>query len=283
MPTIVATPGAPDANAFVDLDEAAALVDAMPYPGAWPTPTTASATLGGGADGVVTITAADPGADANRFTVAVEAGVGDDQPLTAALAGSDLTVTLGTTGTGGADPAKNAAALVAAAIDALPEFAAAASGTGATAVPVTARKQFAGGDDREDAQARLLIGATDWMVAQLCWTGAPSTPEQALPWPRTGMTDRNGNAIPDDVVPLGVKKTNVMLAVALAKADVTAPSAPAKGIKRLKASSVEIEYRDDAASATGAGPIPANVSAYLVPSWLCPTAPDDAPFMFAIT
>lgn len=279
MPSVEATPGASDANSFVDISEAWDIVDTLPWQGSWPTRTAASVALGAGADGTVNAALVEPGADGNAYTVEVVLSGSPSAPLSVALVDTALTVTLGTDGAGAAAPAKNTALLVAAAINALPEFTAAASGTGAGVIGVTAVRPFTGGDDRDDDIARLLIQATRWIRAKQCFTGSPSTTTQSLPWPRTGMLDANGNAIPDDVIPEDLKLATVTLAVQLAKEDVTAGNeVAAQGITKIKAGPVELNFKDEIAVTA----LPPSVSSLFPASWLCPvTVP--APFMFAIT
>ena len=101
----------------------------------------ASQTIGSGENGVVTVSAATSGVAGNSYTVTVAEGSGNDVDLSAVLAGTDLTVTLGTDGGGALDAAKNTATLVAAAVDALDEFSGAASGTGATELAAAEAEQ----------------------------------------------------------------------------------------------------------------------------------------------
>ena len=123
--------------------------DAIPVSGEAPVNAVAAAAdVGAGQDGTVTVTAETSGAAGNDLTVEVVAGVGVDQPLAASIAGTAITVTLGTDGAGDPDAAKNTATLVAAAVDDLTGVSAVASGTGAD--PLTAAEgptSFTGGID----------------------------------------------------------------------------------------------------------------------------------------
>jgi len=119
-------------------------------------------TIGSGADGTVTITLTPGinGGDGGKQVQVILAAT-NNAPLSVANAtpnGYLLTVTLGTDGAGAADPTKNTATLVAAAITAFsatgdeawtldpPPFATAvASGTGATAVGLKAPTNFSAG------------------------------------------------------------------------------------------------------------------------------------------
>ena len=94
----------------------------------------ATAEIGAGENGTVTIEYQTAGAAGNDLEVAVVVDDDNDASLAVAFASGVLTVTLGTDENGDPDDAKNTATLVAAAITALPAFNATASGTGATAV-----------------------------------------------------------------------------------------------------------------------------------------------------
>jgi len=134
-------------------------------------------------------------------------------------------------------------------------------------------------DADDDDKAAALIWATTIIGARTCWTGGASLETQALTWPRIGMTNRNGFAIPEDVVPYELKVATAELALKLLSADLTADNdASAQGLKRVKAGPVEVEWKDEVAAAA----LPGIVQDYLVPSWLCPvvTASSPTPFLF---
>jgi hypothetical protein len=92
----------------------------------------ATTTIGAGADGVVSVTALNDITNSKKIEVVV--GSGNNVAMSATFASGKLTVTLGTGSGGAADATKNTAVLIATAIDALAEFTASASGTGATAI-----------------------------------------------------------------------------------------------------------------------------------------------------
>lgn len=98
------------------------------------TTVSATATIGSGANGTVTITVDTAGEDGNDYTVEVVTGTGNNSPLAAALVGTAITVTLATDGSGDPDALANTATLIAAAIDGLSGVSAAASGTGGDAI-----------------------------------------------------------------------------------------------------------------------------------------------------
>jgi hypothetical protein len=105
----------------------------------------ATASVGAGENGVVTVTAV-AGAVPNTYSIVVENGTGADSALAAAYEAGVLTVTLGTDAQEDPDDTKNTATLVAGAIDALDDFTAEASGTGATVVGEDTAT-FSGGRD----------------------------------------------------------------------------------------------------------------------------------------
>lgn len=96
-----------------------------------------------------------------------------------------------------------------------------------------------------DTKNRAIITATRLLDERVEWHGAPATTTQRLAWPMSGMVDRNGNAIEDDELPEALKQAVAEYARQLVGYDYTAePGAARDGLKRVKAGSVEIEYRD---------------------------------------
>lgn len=96
------------------------------------------------------------------------------------------------------------------------------------------------------------------------WTGTPATTTQRLAWPRTGMYDANGNAIPSDVIPQALKDAQSELAGQLVIADTTLDNAVGVGgIKSVKAGSVAVTFKDDIAAHV----LPDAVMNLLPPSW----------------
>ncbi len=107
----------------------------------------ASATLGTGDNGTITITADAYGTAGNDFTIEVAVDAGANADMTAVLTGSDILVTLGTGASAGVvDNAKNTATLITAAIAALTGVTATASGTGADSLTeAVAKDNLSGG------------------------------------------------------------------------------------------------------------------------------------------
>lgn len=98
----------------------------------------------------------------------------------------------------------------------------------------------------DDAVARALISATRRLDQEI-YMGYKTDPDQALQWPRTGVTDRDGGDIPEDVLPTELKQATMEQALYMAGLGTTDPSMPTglEPFKRLKTTTVEMEMRTD--------------------------------------
>jgi hypothetical protein len=138
----------------------------------------------------------------------------------------------------------------------------------------------------DDDRARALIQATILLDASFVWTGAAATDTQALCWPRTGMTNRNGRPIGDLEIPRDLKYAEAEFARQLAAADRIADNDALKSmIETIKAGPVELGFKLPGSSSNSvdmrdadvirAGPeffwlgkdIPDAVLRLIVPSW----------------
>jgi hypothetical protein len=70
-------------------------------------------------------------------------------------------------------------------------------------------------DAGPERQAVLLLEAARWL-GRFAWRGTPSTPTQALAWPREDVTDRDQRPIARDTVPAFVAEAQIRLAVWMA-------------------------------------------------------------------
>jgi hypothetical protein len=105
------------------------------------------------------------------------------------------------------------------------------------------------------------------------WTGAPATAMQKLAWPRTGLFDRNGNAIPSDVIPQELKDAESEMAGQLLAGDRTLDnSVIVQGITSLRAGPVSLSFRN------GVFPqvLPDAVLDLMPPSWFTDEAIEGA-------
>jgi len=84
-----------------------------------------------------------------------------------------------------------------------------------------------------------------YYVTSRGWTGLPATSTQALAWPRIGMYDANGNAIPSNVIPQALKDATAELAGQLVIADTTLDNdISVQGVTSVKAGSVAVTFKD---------------------------------------
>lgn len=109
-----------------------------------------------------------------------------------------------------------------------------------------------------DAKEKALVKATDYIEQRFSqrFVGNRNTQEQALSWPRTDGTDRNGFALASDAVPLSVVRACCEYAVraldTVLTPDVTAGTSGSVKRTRVKAGPVEeeTEYTDGGAIQT---------------------------------
>lgn len=108
------------------------------------------------------------------------------------------------------------------------------------------------------AKDAALIRATELLDASYSWKGEIASDAQALRWPRYGVIDRDGREIAASVVPTQIQKAiNELALLALAGSLVggsaSNTSTATGAVKRVKAGSVEVEYRGDAPAAPPVG------------------------------
>jgi len=88
----------------------------------------------------------------------------------------------------------------------------------------------------------------------------PTEPDnQSLRWPRQYAYDREGDLIPDDVIPDQIKEATIEIAFNLFDQGIDPSSGGSSGsaggaIKRIKAAVVEIEYTEGVSATTSAFP-----------------------------
>lgn len=266
-PTLVTTPGDPNANSYCTRAEADTYHEERLHSSQWPANISASAMIGSGDNGVVTVTVVAAGTEGNDFTIEVVNPGTPNAPLAAAetLPG-EITVSLATDGAGAVHATNNSAALVATAINSAlsATYSAVASGTGATQIPVTAETAFAGGSYREDIKNPALIMATRQLDAMYEWASWATTEEQSLRWPRTGVEAANElEDIGDREIPKELKWAVAEFARQLIVADLTANSdIETQGITSLTAGPVSLAFKDSVRPKV----VPDAVS-NLIPAW----------------
>lgn len=102
-------------------------------------------------------------------------------------------------------------------------------------------------------------------ITNPAWTGSPATTTQRLAWPRNGMFDRNGNPIPNNIIPQELKDAVAELAGQLCKEDTTLDNdIRVKGITAVRAGSVSVNFKDFIAMKV----LPDSVMNLLIGSWI---------------
>ena len=100
-----------------------------------------------------------------------------------------------------------------------------------------------GDNDTTDSAIRR---ASSWLSSYPDWDGAMKCGRglQGLAWPRTGVTDCNGDAVPDDEVPIEVEQSNYIASLAeLEEPGVLTPAIiPGEQTKRVKVDVIAEEY-----------------------------------------
>ena len=88
-------------------------------------------------------------------------------------------------------------------------------------------------------------GGNPYYIIGRVWTGTIASDTQALSWGRIGMVDRYGRAIPDGDIPWDLKVAQAEVAGLLSTDRSLDNDIIIQGITKIKASSVELTFRDD--------------------------------------
>ena len=95
-----------------------------------------------------------------------------------------------------------------------------------------------------DDKAKALVTATRYLDRQK-WNGSKyqDAPTQVLDWPRSGLTDAEGNEVDETAVPQEILDATCELALALlANPALQDQDSTGSNIKKMKAGSVELEF-----------------------------------------
>jgi hypothetical protein len=99
--------------------------------------------------------------------------------------------------------------------------------------------------DDETVDAAIMRGSL-WLSTFPIWDGSMTCGRglQGLAWPRTGVTDCNGDSIPDDEVPIEVQQATYLAALAEhANPGILSPTiTPGEQVKRVKVDVIEQEF-----------------------------------------
>jgi hypothetical protein len=112
-------------------------------------------------------------------------------------------------------------------------------------------------------QSAALQWATQLLDGQMQWHGIPTSPDQALALPQTGLLDAWGRWLPSNVIPAAVRQATALYAMALldATSEVGAVTGSDLVIKSKKIGDTTITYQDVASTSARA-----QVSPYAMPA-----------------
>lgn len=99
------------------------------------------------------------------------------------------------------------------------------------------------------ARQAAIVKATDYIAnhRRYRWRGTKGSYAQALPWPRTGATEEDGQTVPSDVVPARVVAATAFLAArSLAGTDLQPDLEHGGMVKSESIGPVSVTYRDGA-------------------------------------
>lgn len=106
-----------------------------------------------------------------------------------------------------------------------------------------------------------IIRASSWLSTWPQWNGARTCGRnQGLAWPRTGTTDCDGNAVPDDEVPVEVKQATYSASVLELESPgaLTPTITPGEQVKRVKVDEIEREFMTPQEQGSSASDNPLN-------------------------
>lgn len=106
-------------------------------------------------------------------------------------------------------------------------------------------------------QEAALVSAA-YRLDQEAWRWSKASDTQALEFPRTGQTDKNGTRIDDDEIPVWLQRAQIELALALLSEN-TLDDTGLEGMRRLKVDVLEFEPL----VGMPAGKLPAHVRRYI--------------------
>lgn len=109
------------------------------------------------------------------------------------------------------------------------------------------------------AKEKQLSWATRILDQKTRWKGSKTVEDSALRWPRSNVTDRDGNTIDDDVIPVQVQQATLELAKFLLTNDLTV-GADVDYLKSVKIDVIELVYQDK----TGQPVLPALINEILM-------------------
>ena len=90
-------------------------------------------------------------------------------------------------------------------------------------------------------KAQSLAMATSTLDTLVAWNGTKKTSTNPLEWPRKGVTEKNGYAVADDIVPNIIKEATYLTALALLESNRREEPGDA-GIDELTLEGIDIKF-----------------------------------------
>ena len=114
-----------------------------------------------------------------------------------------------------------------------------------------------------NAQNQALISAT-FRLEQEEYLGVITDRDQALKWPRSGLTDEDGRQYDDDDIPTPIERACCEVALALLKDELTLGDIGLEGFENVQVGSLDVTPRAN----RQAGTLPEQVKRFLRGLWV---------------
>jgi len=115
------------------------------------------------------------------------------------------------------------------------------------------------------AKQNLLAWATRVLDQKVVWEGTKTVDASALRWPRSGLVDRDGIEIVENIIPLQVVQATLELAKHLNASDITS-SQDIEFLKHIRIDVLELDYQEN----VGQPALPSQINAILEPLGVIP-------------
>lgn len=99
----------------------------------------------------------------------------------------------------------------------------------------------------DSVKEAALKDAASYIDLTYAWNGSITSTSQAMSWPRTGVTDKEGRTLDSAIVPERVKQAQIELAnIAVSNAGQVIQNQSERSISRVQAGSVSVSFDGDA-------------------------------------
>src|SRR3972149_2882945 len=114
-----------------------------------------------------------------------------------------------------------------------------------------------------DADKDRALSSATYRLGQEEYAGVVSDRDQALKWPRAGLTDEDARQYDDDEIPEPIERAVCELALALLKSEVTLGDSGLEGFENVQVGSLDVTPR----ASRQAGVLPEQVKRFLRGLW----------------